>query len=214
LAGSRETRDKSAEEMTVRVIARLHGGVLAALLLIAAGGRPALAQSRFIDEVKLGVLAHDVSVFGNPDEDGVDINAEILFPHLPFGSSDHPGWLNFLLTPRPNIGGSVNVEGETSFGYFGLVWTKDVFANVFSPGDGVYASFGFGGAVHDGQLQRDDPNRDAFGSRVDFHLAAEIGYRFDGHFSTSIYYEHISNANLVEPNQGLNNLGLRVGYRF
>ena len=170
----------------MRIIARLHGGVLAALLLIA-GGRPALAQSHLVDEVKLGVLAHVVAIFGDHNEDGVDINAEILFAHLPFGSSDRPDWLNFLLTPRPNIGGSVNVEGETSFGYFGLVWTKDVFANVFRPGDGFYASFGFGGAVNDGQLQRVDPNREAFGSRVDFHLAGEIGYRFDEHISTSIY---------------------------
>src|SRR4051794_22181906 len=189
--------------MTVRVIARLHGGVLVALLLIAVGGRPALAQSRFVDEVKLGVLAHDVGIFGNQIEDGVDINVEVLFPHLPFASSDRPSWLNFLLTPRPNIGGSINVGGETSFGYFGLVWAKDVFTNVFSPGDGFYASFGFGGAVHDGQLQPEDPNRLAFGSRVDFHLAAEIGYRFDNHISTSLYYEHISNADLAQPNPGL-----------
>jgi hypothetical protein len=41
---------------------------------------PAHADSGWIDEVKLGVLAHDIRFLGNHVEPGADINVEVLFP--------------------------------------------------------------------------------------------------------------------------------------
>jgi hypothetical protein len=45
---------------------------------------PAAADG-FIDELKLGALAHDVPIFGTHVESGADINLEVLFAPLPFG---------------------------------------------------------------------------------------------------------------------------------
>jgi lipid A 3-O-deacylase len=197
--------------------------VLALLVLsLCAVAHPALAQDAqnhplggLVDEVKLGVLAHDIPLFAaNPKEDGVDVNAEILFVKLPFADAGRPGWLNFLLTPRPNIGGTINTQGGTSFGYFGLAWTVDWADQIFSSNDGLFGSFEFGGAFNNAPHDSLDPDRESMGSTADFHLAAEFGYRFDQHFDVGIYYEHISNADLASPNPGINNAGVRFGYRF
>jgi lipid A 3-O-deacylase len=54
----------------------------------------------------------------------------------------------------------------------------------------------------------------ALGSRVLFHIPAEVGYRFDDHNSLSAYFEYMSNAYTVSPNEGMDRLGIRYGYRF
>jgi hypothetical protein len=46
------------------------------------------------------------------------------------------------------------------------------------------------------------PDAKALGSRVLFHIPIEIGYRFGVHSSLSVYFEHTSNAFIVEPNEG------------
>ena len=68
--------------------------------------------------------------------------------------------------------------------------------------------------MHDGQLQLEDWDRKALGSRVLFHIPAEVGYRFDDHHNLSAYFEHMSNAYTVSPNEGMDRLGIRYGYRF
>jgi hypothetical protein len=60
----------------------------------------------------------------------------------------------------------------------------------------------------------EDWDRKALGSRVLFHFPAEIGYRFDERNSLSVYFEHTSNGYTVHPNEGLDRLGIRYGYRF
>ena len=52
-----------------------------------------------------------------------------------------------------------------------------------------------------GQLQLEDLDRKALGSRVLFHIPAEVGYRFDDYNSLSAYFEHMSNAYTVSPNE-------------
>jgi lipid A 3-O-deacylase len=47
-----------------------------------------------------------------------------------------------------------------------------------------------------------------------FHLSGDFGYRFDSHIGLSVYFEHYSNGGLASPNPGLNNIGMRVSYRF
>jgi hypothetical protein len=63
-------------------------------------------------------------------------------------------------------------------------------------------------------LQLEDWDRKALGSRVLFHIPVEIGYRLDEHNSLSAYFEHMSNAYTVDPNEGMDRLGVRYGYRF
>jgi lipid A 3-O-deacylase len=198
-----------------RIGGRLVVPVLLALAILAGGpAAPSAAESGFINEIKLGALAHDIALFGPHVESGVDINAEILFAPLPFGDPTAFRFPDFLLTPRPHIGASISTSGQTSIGYFGLTWTAGYAHNIFRDGDGIFGSFGFGGAVQNGDLNEDHSGQKALGSRVLFHLSAELGYRFTPEASIAAYYEHVSNAGLASPNPGMNNLGVRLGYRF
>src|SRR5690606_8870475 len=92
------------------VLALLTAMVVAAGVGSAAtGGDPVRG---YLSEVRGGGLAHDVGVFGRSEEDGVDVNVELLFVS--------PDFLKPIWAPRPHIGASVSTSGETSQAYFGL----------------------------------------------------------------------------------------------
>ena len=129
----------------------------------------------------------------------MDVNVEVLFgPHIEllWGSL------------RPAIGASINTRGATSKAYVDARW------EIESQKSGLFLALGIGAAVHDGSLGPDFPDRKALGSRVLFHVPAEIGWRWDGHNSLSVYFEHISNGYTQDYNEGLDALGVRYGYRF
>lgn len=67
--------------------------------------------------------------------------------------------------------------------------------------------------MHSGQTGKTTTDKE-LGSRVLFRQALEIGYDLDDQWSASVYFSHISNASLADENEGLNNLGLRIGFRF
>jgi lipid A 3-O-deacylase len=154
-----------------------------------------------VDELKLGVLGHDVPYLWSnfrAEPNSVDINIEaLLSPSISFLGG----------TIRPAVGGTINTVGATSHAYIDARWQ-------FETHGGFFLGLGIGGAIHNGQLQLEDWNRKALGSRVLFHFPAEIGYRFDEHNSLSLYFEHTSNGYTVHPNEGLDRLGIRYGYRF
>lgn len=161
---------------------------------------PSLA-SGFIREIKAGALAHDVdglwSGFSREDE-AVDLNAEVIFsPSLPF----------LWGAIRPALGGTLNFQGDTSHAYLDARW------EIETP-SGIFFAAGIGAAVHDGDLALQSPDRKALGSRVLIHVPIEIGFRLDQQNSLSIYFEHLSNANLADENEGIDYLGVRYGYRF
>ena len=178
--------------------------VLAGLIWLAAcaGSTDATAQG-LIREVRGGVLAHDVPDLWSgfrTERDSVAINLEaVLAAELPlFGG---------VLVPA--FGGTIATEGGTSNAYFDLRWEYEF-------GSGWFMGAGIGAAVHDGELRVSSIGQTdkALGSRVLFHIPAEIGYRFDRHNSLSVYFEHLSNANTSDVNEGLDRLGVRYGYRF
>lgn len=167
---------------------------LAALLALFAS--PALAG---VDEIRLGLSDHDISFLGHGKEDGVDGVAELLF--------ESPDLLEAIWSPRPHVGVAVNSAGDTSQLYAGLSWT-------FEPVQHLMFEFSLGGAVHDGHLSSSDPNEKQLGSRVLFRESISLGYRIDERNTVMVTFDHESNANLADHNAGLNNLGLRWGYRF
>ena len=172
---------------------------LAALIFIA-GAAPAGAAIGWIDEAKLGALAHDIGVGDHHVEPGVDINGELLF--VP------PRLFRAIGSPRPHFGVSVNTAGATSYAYGGLTWTLAL-------GNSAFIGLGVGGAVHDGEIDGAViANRKRFGSRVLFHGGIELGYRVTPSVSISILLDHMSNADLAPRNSGLTNIGLRTGFRF
>jgi len=161
---------------------------------------PALADG-LVDELKIGVLAHDVPDLWSrfqAEPDGADINIEALFsPSVAFLGG----------TIRPALGASINTQGYTSNVYLDARWQLETAC-------GVFLGLGVGGTVHDGQLKLDNWDEKALGSRVLFHIPVELGYRFDAHNSLSAYFEHMSNAYTASPNEGMDRIGVRYGYRF
>ena len=161
---------------------------------------PVLADG-FVDELKIGALAHDVPDLWSgfrAEPSSIDINVEALFsPSVAFLGG----------TIRPALGASINTQGYTSDVYLDARWQLEMNC-------GVFLGLGVGAAVHDGQLKLEHWDEKALGSRVLFHIPVELGYRFDAHDSLSIYFEHMSNAYTVDPNEGMDRLGVRYGYRF
>jgi lipid A 3-O-deacylase len=187
-----------AETTSLRIAAL----ALAVLVLAVCGGEVAGAEELLRSglEVRGGVLAHDVPDLwsGFRLERGIDINGELLFgTGLPIlGGS-----------LRPALGGSVNTEGYTSKAYADLRWEMELPAHLF-------LGLGLGAALHDGNLAPSEVDRKALGARVLFHIPLELGVRLDARQSLSVYFEHTSNAGTARYNEGLDNIGLRYGYRF
>ncbi|CAA7616005.1 acyloxyacyl hydrolase [Magnetospirillum sp. UT-4] len=150
-------------------------------------------------EARLGAMAHDVGVFGNRKEEGLDANIEFLFPA--------PAWLGAVGGPRPHVGASVSFAGDTSQVYGGLSWA-------WRPVAGLFLEGSLGAAAHDGRLSNGGTDRKELGTRLLFRESVSVGVELDGAHSVMVTFDHISNANLGRHNEGMDNLGLRWGYRF
>jgi lipid A 3-O-deacylase len=167
---------------------------------------PVAVPGQIIDEVKAGVLAHDVGFLGHHIEHGPDVNLEMLFTS--------PDMLSVIGSPRPHIGADINTAGATSDGYFGLTWGISLIQNLFRPGDYVFANGSLGGAVHDGYLLSAPDGHKRLGSPVLFRESAEVGYQVTPTISVSALLDHISNANLAPRNAGITSAGARFGIKF
>jgi len=183
---------------------------LASAVLLGAGlalfTAPAVAQTKLIDELKIGGLAHDVTLGGSHVEGGADVNIEVLFTP--------PDILRIIGSPRPHIGADINTSGNTSDGYFGLTWGIMLIQSLFGAGDGVFANGSLGGAIHDGYIDSAPAGRKRLGSRILFRESVELGYQLTPNTSVSAIVDHISNANLGNHNAGITSAGARLGFRF
>lgn len=174
---------------------------LASALQAQTASSDALPHPGWLYGVRFGLLAHDLGgLWSNTRaEGGVDWNAEVVFnrPSFTLGGGQ-------LL---PNLGASINSRSDTSKIYAGFVWE-------FQFDNGFFFNFGTGLAVHNGQLESRDPNKKQLGSRVLFREPIEFGFAIDKQQRISIMFDHISNADLAQPNEGLDTLGVRYGFQF
>ena len=177
---------------------------------------PALAaQAGPVDEIRLGVVAHNVCI-ANCDnankEDGPNINGEIVFKS--------PEFLNILWSPKPYVMGSVNTAGDTNFGGVGLQWDWQ-----FAEGWAIEPGVGY--VIHDGELTfpfpQGDPRNDPisattvfFGSRDLFRTSLSLNRDLGEKWGVQLMYEHLSHGQILGSgrNQGLDNIGVRVRYRL
>jgi lipid A 3-O-deacylase len=160
----------------------------------------------WIDEVKLGVEAHDINFFGVHVENGADINQEILFTS--------PDFLSIIGSPRPHIGGQINTAGNTDQAYFGLTWGWTLFTSILQFGDALRIYGSLGGAYQDGYSNNAPDGRKNLGSPILFRESLELGYQVTETIGVSAILDHISNANLATHNAGITNAGGRIGFRF
>ena len=154
-----------------------------------------------IRELRCGVAAHDVDGLwsGSSKEKGPDIHVEALF--------NRPLFRLFSATAYPNGGASINTRGDTSkiFGGLLLQW---------EPSGSFFFSTGIGLVLHNGKRDTASTDRKSLGSRLLFRIPVEIGYAITRHHRVMILFDHVSNAYLASPNEGMDTLGILYGYRF
>lgn len=169
---------------------------------LAAQDVPDFLMAPLVDEVRFGVLSSDLA----RDEDGVNLNVEVLFRRPNFYYDNK--LLLFLLNPRLHIGGSLNTAGDTSQAYFGATWDYRLTDSLFVEGS-------FGGVVHDGDLKKaPGANTPALGCRVMFRESASAGIELTENLRMMVTIDHINNAGLCNFNDGLTTAGIRIGYKF
>ncbi len=178
------------------------GKLLICLALI--GGLCTAAPVRaggLIQEIKIGVLAHDIpGLWSGIRMEPADaaFNAEIVLrPSIPL--------LGGVI--RPALGGSFTSDNSTSNIYLDARWQYEMFA-------GLYLGLGLGVAVHNGQVDWREFALKPLGTRFLFHVPIEVGLRLTPRTSISAYFEHISNGYTSGLNPGLDRAGVRYGYRF
>lgn len=184
---------------------------------------PSLAQA---DEIRLGVMAHDVDVFTGHSyikENSAAVSAEYIF--------DTPKWLDWAWKARPYIYGTANLGGHTHHGGAGLNWQVGFLGK-------FYGEFETGLSVHSGTNSISFPvlsgvtdaqrlanihdyfyqtrTEIEFGSTVLFRNQLAIGYRFNDIWSADVSYEHLSHGGLFNAtnNDGVDSVGLRVSRKF
>jgi lipid A 3-O-deacylase len=191
-----------------RAPVRLAVAAIVALLLVFAPQARA-EEPHFLYDFKLGILGHDQSYWlshhRREDHMGVDLNLDVTFKP----AYAVPYFGGFI---RPAIGGTLSAIG-TNIGYIDARYRIDSPFSLYLPRE-VFFSVGLGGAIHNGNRKFEADDRKAFGSRVLFHVPVEIGWQFNYHHSIALYLEHVSNARLASPNEGMDNVGVRYGYRF
>lgn len=176
---------------------------------------PSIASAQLVEEVRGGVLAHNICVTDckNADkEDGPNVEAELVFAS--------PGIFDILLSPRPYLVGSVNTAGNTSFAGGGLMWNFE-----FADGWAIEPSLGY--VIHDGELEspfpQGDPRSEAFasehvflGSRDLFRTGLALNKDFGENWGGQLLFEHLSHGQILGEgrNQGMDSAGVRIYYRF
>lgn len=162
-----------------------------------------LAPFFAITEIRGGVFAANLEE--NIDEQAETfVNGEVLFRRLS-GRYDDP-ILDILLRPRPHVGFELTPdEGGTQIVYAGVTWEVPL-------GDRIFVEASFGGAIHDGPTDGNDPN--SYGCAVNFRESASLGFNLDNNWRLMLTVDHMSNGGLCDQNQGITNAGVRLGYRW
>ena len=181
------------------------------------GCTPALfqAEAQLIEEVRVGVLQHNICVTDckNADkEDGPTVEGELVFAS--------PEVFKYILQPRPYVIGSFNTAGDTSYGGVGLVWNWD-----FAEGWSFEPSLGY--VIHDGATEspfpQGSPESDAFsrdnlllGSDDLFRTGFALNRDLGENWGLQLLFEHLSHGQILGNgrNQGVDSLGVRAYWRF
>ena len=158
-------------------------------------------------EVKQGVLAHDRGWFGkNREGFGPDYNFELMFNDSKF--------LKFLGSPKPILGLTQTSTGGSSLYYGGITWDKNISKNWFVAGTTGIAYTNGLSKLPQGEEPKGD-KKIQFGSKWLHRGAVELGWNFYGNDTISLMFSHVSHGSMLdEKNQGMDEFGIRYGYRF
>tara|TARA_B100000427_G_scaffold198313_1_gene164767 strand:+ start:2727 stop:3308 length:582 start_codon:yes stop_codon:yes gene_type:complete len=158
-------------------------------------------------EVKQGVLAHDRGWFGvNREGFGPDYNFELMF--------NSPRFLKKIGSPKPVLGLTQTSTGGSSLYYSGITWQKNFATSWFVTGTTGIAYTNGLSKLPQGQEPTGD-KKIQFGSKWLHRGAVELGWNFYGNDTISLMFSHVSHGSMLDnKNQGMDEFGIRYGYRF
>ena len=150
-------------------------------------------------QFRVGAATHGIA---SAETGTIDANVEWLMPAFDFGSTGG-------FTLHPQIGADINTQGRTSAGFAG-------FAGVVTLPGGIFVEADLGGSVNNGYTSNppSGSNRSELGCTALFREAFVIGVPLSDRLSVMAMAEHMSNANLCQPNNGITNVGVKLGYSF
>lgn len=194
---------------------RTIGRALLAATLALAGAGAARAG-----EIFGGAYAHGVGT-----KQGQEGGADFMLGYR----TDRIESLPWLFKPALHAFGSVNTEVDTHFVAAGVNWPIAILGSqrwYLRPGIGLAVTTGeakIGNAFAPGisaaesaRRRRLSATRIDFGSQVLFEPELSIGYRINDRWQIEASFVHLSNGQILAQgkNQGLDDVGVRVGYRF
>lgn len=150
---------------------------------------------------------------------GFELRTGLLYQDVPhlwsgFSREPSPAWNVELdwhalkaserLTVVPHLGATVAQQTSKVYGGAALEWSCKHW----------FVSIGLGVAVHDGQTDWEaGSERKALGSSTLFRIPVEAGYRH-GCWLVSLLFEHTSNGYTANANEGMDSVGVRIGWAF
>lgn len=182
---------------------------------LAAAGFAALvaapAAAAGLDQIWIGGLAHDVVHQGGDMESGTqDVSLEL--------DSRRPSILRPLGAPRVGLALAANSAGHSSLASLSLVWDRRLAGRLYGTFDfGLGVTNGLVGPRAGAQGVSDFQHRLLLGSHVLFREAVGLEWRLSPRWSLGAEFIHASNGDLLGShhyNRGINDAGLRLGYRF
>ena len=114
----------------------------------------------------------------------------------------------WLGSPRPSIGTVINFSGHESVLHAGLDWHLPLGSSAF------YLEGGIGLGIHNGYLNNAPPPFHNTGCRTLFHWQYGAGVNLSEHVTLTAEWQHVSSIGVCSPNQGINDLGITVGWKF
>jgi len=183
----------------------------AAAMSFAAAGAASAQDGRFgLEEARIGLAAHDLT---DHAEDGPQLVADLVFTS--------PDFLSPVWSPRPFLSASISTQGYTNLLTAGLAWDAQLTQRLRIEG-----SFGlsFNDGIDDLDLTTMTPveavrikeTRALLGNDVLFRSGAALDYALTDQWMVGVFYEHHSHGQILASgrNQGLDELGLRLSYRW
>jgi hypothetical protein len=196
-------------------------GLVLALLCLGAGGSLAqgpspaeVAASLGIAEVRAGVMIDEVELYDaaphivpRPDTISLGNLSTVSFDVL-FRSPDIAAF-RWLGSPRPTVGFDYDFRHE-SMAHLSLNWHIPLGSSRF------YVEPELGGAIHNGALTGAVAPARNLGCRTLFYWSINVGYEISDRLDLNLTQQHASQAGLcgVTTNQGINYIGMRLGYKF
>jgi hypothetical protein len=184
-------------------------GSLALTLILAVAVAPASAQD-FEARVGADISHIELDNFYTPQVGTISLaNLDSLSLDLIWTPPDNQ-ILFWLGSPRLELGGLISLSGHESQVHIGPNWHVPVFETP------LFLEFGLGVAAHNGYASDPPPGFRALGCNVAFHYSYGVGAELNDDWTVIAKFQHISHGGLCGPvaNQGINNIGIELGYRF